>query len=146
MIGIGTIRGGIATNVVPDKAVVETMVRSPEFEKVLYWEGRMEEAMREGCAETGAELTVESVDSCPGYRLSEDHFLIRKMEEACARCGIGINKAAALGGSDANIFNNAGIPCIVTSSGDIGAHMKSEHIEIADMVKSVILHLTLLTQ
>lgn len=145
VIGIGTIHGGIATNVVPDKVVVETMVRSPEFEKVLYWAGAMESAMLEGCAETGSELTVDFYDSYPGYRLPEDHHLIKKMEEACKRCGIEIDKVPGLGGSDANIFNNAGIPCIVTSSGDIGAHMKSEHITIADMVKSVELHLTLAT-
>ncbi len=143
VIGIGTIHGGVATNVVPDKVVVETMVRSPEYEKVLYWAGAMEAAMREGCAETGAELTVDFYDNYPGYRLPEDHFLIKKMEEACSRCGIEINKVNALGGSDANIFNSAGIPCIVTSSGDIGAHMKSESIAIADLVKSAGLHLTL---
>lgn len=145
VIGIGTINGGVATNVVPDKVVVKTMVRSPEYEKMLYWAGAMEAAMREGCAEVGAELEVETVENYPGYRLAQDHYLIQKMEEACKRCGIGINKVDALGGSDANIFNNAGIPCIVTSSGDIGAHMKSEYIAIDDMVKSVKLHLTLIT-
>ena len=65
------------------------------------------------------------------------------MEEACNACGIQISKEPALGGSDANIFNHAGIPCIVTASGDFGAHMKSEYLDIADLVKSAELHLAL---
>ncbi len=143
VIGIGTIHGGVATNIVPDKVVVEAMVRSPEFQKVLYWASEMGNAMRLGCAETGARLETEFYDPYPGYVLPEDFPPMKKMEEACKVCGIEIQKMPALGGSDANIFNAAGIPCIVTASGEYGAHMKSEYLVIDEMVKSAALHMTL---
>ncbi len=142
VIGIGTIHGGIATNVVPDKVVVETMVRSVEMEKVLRWAGIMEDAMRAGCAEVGAELTVEYRDNYPAYVLADDALPLRKMEAAAEACGIPLVKKHPFGGTDANIFNGAGIPSLSSASGDIGAHMKTESLCIADMVRSAELHLT----
>ena len=142
VIGIGVIHGGIATNVIPDKVTVETMVRSSDTERLHHWEQVLEDAMKKGADAVGASVTTEYHENYPAYRLSPDFGPLKKITEACERCGIQLHAEMYLGGTDANIFNAAGIPTIPTASGDNGAHMKTESIAIADMVKSVELHLT----
>ena len=142
VIGIGIIQGGIATNVVPDEVTVRAMARSSDNERLEFWITALEEAMRSGAAETGASVTMERWENYAAYRLSDDFGPLKKMADACTACGIPLVKRMGLGGTDANIFNAAGIPCIPSASGDNGAHMKTESIAIEDMVQSVYLHLT----
>ena len=119
------------------------MVRSPYKEKLDYWTEKLKNAMKERCAEVGASLEVTYHDAYPGYILPDDHLPMKKFEAACAICGIPLKKEPTLGGSDANIFNNEGLPVIVTSRGSGGAHMKTEYEDISELVKIVKLNLAL---
>jgi tripeptide aminopeptidase len=55
---------------------------------------------------------------------------------AARRLGFPPVLEASGGGSDANIYAEAGIPCAVLSTGMEDVHTSQEHIAIADMVNS----------
>ena len=55
--------------------------------------------------------------------------------EAAGKAGL---KAAATmtgGGSDANIFNDMGIPCVIIGAGARKVHTSRESVHVDDMVK-----------
>ena len=49
------------------------------------------------------------------------------------------------GGTDGNIYTNAGIPCVVLSTGMAQVHTPDEHIAIQDMVDAARVLMALLT-
>lgn len=144
--GIGIIHGGVATNIVPDEVVVEGMARSFDNAKLEAWGAKMEAAFRDGCAVYGAEVTIEKHDSYYAYNLTPAAKPWKRVEEACEKLDLHFRTEASLGGTDANVFNKAGIPCCATSTGMASFHMKSEHIAIQDMYDSARLVITAISE
>jgi len=133
---IGIIRGGTATNIVPDDVYVKGMARSRNDNKLAVQVEAMVKAFEEAAArhETSADIHVEHAYYC--YHVPDDAPLRSLVENATSRIGLQPLAIGSGGGSDANIFNRAGIESLPLSTGMCDVHTKHEHIAIADMVDS----------
>jgi tripeptide aminopeptidase len=133
---IGIIRGGTATNIVPDEVYVKGMARSRDENKLVVQVEAMVQAFEEAAARHNAtaEINVEHAYYC--YHVQDDAPLRSLVENAASRIGLQPLAIGSGGGSDANIFNRTGIESLPLSTGMCDVHTKHEHIAIVDMVDS----------
>jgi len=133
---MGIIRGGEARNVVPARVEVLGEARSRN-------EGKLEEITRHivdtfkmAAGEMGASADVEVERSYNTYRHLPSAPVVKLALKAACEVGAPQELFAAGGGSDANIFNEKGIPTVVIGTGMDKVHTHEENIAIADLVKS----------
>ncbi len=125
---IGVISGGKATNIVPDAVFLQGEARSLR-------RSRLEEVTRE-IVETFAQTAAAAGGSSeavveflyPEFHLPESAPVVAVAAEAARRCGLAVRLATSGGGSDANIFNAAGIPTANLGIGMRRVHTTEEHL------------------
>lgn len=141
---IGTIQGGLATNIVARKVIVEGEARSHDPAKLERQTAHMvaclEQAARESAREIDgerleAQLRTEVISDYPRMAVPADAPIIRLVEAAAARLGRRIEVRSAGGGSDANIFNGHGIETVILGTGMTKVHSVEESVAVDDMVK-----------
>jgi len=130
----GIIRGGIATNIVPDRVELEGEARSRDERKLRQQTLAMTEALEQVARQHGAEANVRVERAYNGFTLTEDDEIIRLAKKAVAAVGVEPRVEASGGGSDINIFNAHGIACTNLSTGMMHAHTTEEWIYVADLV------------
>lgn len=133
---VGVIEGGVATNIVPERVEILSEARSRDEGKLVAQTEHMIACLNEAAARHGARVEVEVKRLYNGYRYDTDHPLVRWVAEAALALGFRPTYKAAGGGTDANVFNHKGVPCVVISTGQADVHTKNEHIAIEDMVNS----------
>jgi tripeptide aminopeptidase len=151
----GTISGGTASNIVPDKVVIEGEVRSHSVEKL----DRLTEAIREifittvagwrdptGEAKGSPSVTVAIRQDFPVMRLDREDRVIRRVDAAARSIGMELSYEKAGGGSDANIFNGQGLATAIIATGMTHVHSTNEQVELQDMVDLTRLLIALLTE
>ncbi len=134
---VGTIQGGSARNIVPEEVHIQAEARSHDIAKLEAQTDLMSRAFRERAASVGAEARVEVSRAYTGYSLAPDAPVVRRMVDAGRAAGIQVLLTATGGGSDANIFNQQGIPTIIMSTGYRDAHATTESQSIPDMARAV---------
>ncbi|MDY0267773.1 M20/M25/M40 family metallo-hydrolase [Trichloromonas sp.] len=141
---LGTIEGGQATNIVPNRVVIEGEARSHDGDKLA----RQTEHMV-GCFQRAAlhasvaidgkvvhgAVRVEVVGDYPLMQVGEDAGIVQLVREAGAALGRTIAVEAAGGGSDANIFNGHGIETVILGTGMDRVHTVDEQVKVTDMVR-----------
>mgnify|MGYP000241753001 CR=1 FL=1 len=130
---VGVIRGGESTNIVPDLVEVQLEARSHSQEKLARQVQAMLDAFTQACAALGAQLTVEREQSYRAYRLAESEPVVQRALAAARACGFEPALHASGGGSDANIFNERGLPSIVVGLDYREIHSPNEYIPIASL-------------
>lgn len=133
---IGLINGGRALNIVPDLAEVRGEARSRDKAKLEAQVRRMVGAFEEAAAHHGARVEVEVNREYTGFRLTPDEPIIRLLARGAAEVGLEPSYIETGGGSDANIFNAAGVRIVNISCGMQQVHTTSEQIAVADMVRT----------
>ncbi|MBP0616355.1 acetylornithine deacetylase [Jiella mangrovi] len=122
---IGKIAGGAALNIIPDNACAEIEARAIAGVDPLTL---LEPAM--AVVANGEALSAEIIASYPGLALDESHDLARLTAKLCGNAPL----AAVSYGTEAGLFQQAGIPAIVCGPGDIArAHKPEEYITIAEL-------------
>ncbi len=134
---IGIFQSGSATNVVPDKAVLQGEVRSLSDDKRRQQTESMVAALQDACTHYGADLDVDAQRSYPGYRFDPGEPVVQRAAAAIADCGLAVQYASTGGGSDANIFNSFGIPSVVFGMGFKDVHSTAESLAAADLERTV---------
>lgn len=131
---IGVITGGKAVNIVPDTTTVEGETRSLREDKRVAQTEAICKAFREAAQQAGAtvELNVETL--YPGVNLGEDEPVVRLAAAAARELGLTPNLTSTGGGSDANIFNDYGIPTVNLGIGMKQVHTTSEYITVENLV------------
>lgn len=151
----GTITGGTASNIVPEKVVIEGEVRSHSVEKL----DRLTSEIREiftatvadwtdptGEAKGTPSVTVEVRQDFPVMRLDREDPVIRRVNAAARSIGMELSYEKAGGGSDANIFNGHGLATAIIATGMAQVHTTNEQVELQDMVDLTRLLIALLTE
>jgi len=151
----GTISGGAASNIVPEKVVIEGEVRSHSEEKLA----RVTEEIREifnstvtawtdptGSAKGTPSVQVEVRQDFPVMQLSKEDRVLRRVEAAARSIGMALSYERAGGGSDANIFNGHGLATAIIATGMTNVHSTREQVELQDMVDLTRLLLALMTE
>jgi tripeptide aminopeptidase len=127
---IGTITGGTATNVVPERCRIEAEVRG-------FSEQRVEEVLTamldhfQDAADAGEcdlDITVERMFT--GYRSKPRSPHIELAERALRSCGYEPKPIVTGGGSDANAFAAAGLPCVNVANGTERNHQPDERVSV----------------
>ena len=143
---IGIIKGGEARNIVPDRVEMIGEARSRDDAKLQAQVDAMYAACHEAAARHGAKVEFEAELAYRSYRIAPEQPPYAAAVRALQTLGFEVRPKMSGGGTDGNIFNEAGIPCVVLSTGMADVHTPDEHIAIQDMVDSARVLLTLVTQ
>lgn len=133
---VGSIAGGTATNVVPDKCSLDGEVR--EFDPRLIDEHlkMLKQTFCSTAAESGGKVEfASSVDFAP-FRLQPSDEVFSITMDTLKHVGLTPHPIDYMGGSDANMLNAKGIPSVNLGIGAQNPHGNDEFILIEDLHKS----------
>ena len=130
---IGSIQAAGPTNIVCDRCSLQAEARSLDPAKLQAQVEVMVEAMENAAAEMGGSVEVDVQRCYPSYRLEQDAEPVRRAAEAAGRIGVPVRFKPTGGGSDANHFNNRGIPAVVLSCGYEKVHTTGERIALEQL-------------
>jgi tripeptide aminopeptidase len=143
---IGLISGGTATNVVPAKVTVLAEARSTDESLVENQIDHMIQCFANAAQSTGAEISVHHHRHYAGYVIDPNSTVVRVAEAASRNLGLSPDHRVTLGGSDGNVYNAVGIPCVVLGTGMDHIHTHAEQITRADLVLTAKMALECLLQ
>lgn len=139
----GVIKGGTAPNVVAEKCFVRAEVRSRDSSSLTRETQAIIEASHEGAGLHGCSADIVVRPSFSGYEHSDTHRALLIGERALARIGFEPNRITSAGGSDANVFEQRGVPSLNLGDGSAYTHTDRESITESDLVTLVDLVLAL---
>ncbi len=142
---IGTFTADFATNIVPDKVHIFGEIRSRNYDKLVRQGEHMRSCLEKACNEAGARLECELITNYVSYKIEEDSDIVNYVVKAIESIGCKPLITAGGGGSDANIWNQKGIPSVVLGTGMTKVHTAEETLKIADLEDTARLSLALLT-
>jgi tripeptide aminopeptidase len=141
---VGTIRGGSATNVVPDSCVIEGEVRSFHPEDIDKYLTEITGIFAEASAERQATVEMQhAVDFAP-FVLSENAPVFLRACTVLTRLGLTPHPIEYLGGSDANMLNAKNIPAVNFGIGAQNPHGTDEFILLEDLETTAAIALDLM--
>jgi tripeptide aminopeptidase len=141
---IGTIRGGLGTNIVPRQVILEGEARSHDEGKL-----KAQTAAMVAAFETAAQRLTREIDGVPvraevrtevlaDYPLMHvplDAPIVALVRQAAQNLARPLAVEMAGGGSDANIFNRHGIETVILGTGMTNVHTVEESVAVADLVR-----------
>ncbi|WP_243373286.1 M20/M25/M40 family metallo-hydrolase [Geotalea sp. SG265] len=130
---IGSIQAMGPTNIVCDRCSLQAEARSLDPQKLQAQVEGMVQTMKSVAAEMGGTVEVEIQRCYPSYQLDGDAEPVRRSAEAAARIGVPVRFKPTGGGSDANHYNNRGIPAVVLSCGYEKVHTTGERIALEQL-------------
>jgi tripeptide aminopeptidase len=126
---VGSIRGGVgSTNVVPERCSLLAEARSLDAGRVEDVVAKMVDAVHDaaGATECDVDLTVEKLFT--GFRTRPSAPAVLAAETALRECGYTPKKIVTGGGSDANVFEAAGLSCVNLANGTERNHQPDERV------------------
>jgi tripeptide aminopeptidase len=141
---VGIIKGGVATNIVPEHLMLKGEIRSHSAEKLAHYTDDFKTVFLDtiggwpvndqpGFKPPTVDLRVDS--EYPAMRLSESDTVVETVRRAGVALGREQSFIIAGGGSDANIFNGYGVPTAILATGMADVHTTDEFVDLNDMVK-----------
>ncbi|WP_457552052.1 M20/M25/M40 family metallo-hydrolase [Desulfobacula sp.] len=135
---LGTIKGGVATNIIPEFVEIHGEARSHDAEKLKRVTDTIVNAFHDAAQmfrnDSGLpriEALVENDFICTN--IPEDHRAIKLARKAAVNLGISLASKTVGGGADANVFFGKGIVAGVLGTGMTDVHTVNESIAIKDM-------------
>lgn len=133
---VGIIKGGQATNIVPDVVEISCEARSRDAAKLEEQTRHMVETFEQVAAANGAKAEVTVKKAYNPYVLTEDMPVVALARRAAESIGLKPVLEGTGGGSDANFFNTYGVPSAVLAVGMSKVHTTEEYIKTADLFKT----------
>jgi tripeptide aminopeptidase len=131
---IGIISGGSATNIVPDLVTLRGEARSRNAAKLEAQTRAMVAALERAAQAHGAKAEIEVRREYEAYHLDGDSPIFALVSAAMRSLNIEPRPIPTGGGSDANVFNAAGLATVQLSAGMAEVHTPQEHVALEDMV------------
>ena len=140
---IGRIEGGVASNIVPQKVLLEGEARSHDPHKLQAQTDHMLACFEEAADNMAREIDgkrvrpvvdIEVKADFPSMAIAEEAPIVNLARSAASAVGHDLKVRLGGGGSDANIFNKHGIEMIILATGMEGVHTHDESVAVADMV------------
>jgi tripeptide aminopeptidase len=125
---IGLIRGGGASNIVPDRVEILAEARSRNMDKLAKLTAEITGVFERIAAAGGGRSDIAVKKVYDPFVLTEKSPVIATAIEAVKSVGLELRLEGTGGGSDANFFNKYGIPCAVLSTGMAKVHTTEEFI------------------
>lgn len=130
---IGIIRGGEATNIVPDRVELQGEARSRNGAKLEKQINHMSEVIRRTCTDYGITSEIEIIDSYSAFSLNQDDYVVQLACKAARNLNLEPRLESTGGGSDANVINALGIPSVVLGLGYEHVHTTAECLPISEL-------------
>jgi tripeptide aminopeptidase len=135
---IGTITGGKATNIIPNRTFIKAEVRSHNRQKLDSVTNEMINIFKKTCKKYKtdnfeAKVEVKCHLEYEHFRLTEEDTVIQLAKKACETLELEHLNEIGGGGSDANIFNANGMRVAIAGTGMNGYHTVHENISLKDL-------------
>ena len=134
---IGTVTGGLASNIVMPSVEMVFEARSLKLDKLENLLAHVHATFKETCSEENAHFESTVQLKTPGFVIDHNSEIALKVVEACKKIGIEPIFKTSGGASDANIYNSKGIPSLTLAVGMRDVHTVHEYIRIDDLMKTV---------
>lgn len=131
---LGLIDGGTAANVVCPFVNIKGEVRSTDVQALEQQVDHMIQRFEEAAREAGTTVEIVHKRHYSSYEVSEDSLVVQIAKRASQALGFDPKLRTTLGGSDANVYNAKGIPCIVVATGMDKIHTHDECISREELV------------
>lgn len=141
---IGIIQGGQATNIVCPEVFIRAETRSRNKEKLEAQVAHMKECFETAATKFGGRVEIHHDRHYESYRLDENFLPVKVALEAAHKVGLSPEMRPTGGGSDANVFNARGLPCVVVGCAMEKVHTHEEFTRISDLEESVNLTLSII--
>ena len=149
---IGIMKGGIATNIIPEHLMLRGEVRSHSMDKLGAYTQEIESIFKQTAANWPVNdkakqptVDIEVNSDYPAMRLSEEESTVRTVVEAGQKLGRDITLVIAGGGSDANIYNGYGLSTAIIATGMDKVHTTDECLDLNNIVSLTELLLSIST-
>ena len=130
---VGTIRGGTATNIVPEWCTFVAEARSHDETRLADLIQEMQDAITFAAGLWDCDVETIARKSYRGYRFAKSDRAVTLAAEALARCGYEVTYELSGGAADANVFNEHGLECVNLANGMTDIHTPAEHIAVDDL-------------
>lgn len=140
---VGTIEGGSAGNVVPDRCRLGAEARSRSEAKLADLVQEMLDCFAFAAAVSECEVETTVEDKYRGYRLDADDPALVLARAALERAGFVPREVEVGGGADVNVFVERGLHCANLANGMANVHTAEEEIAVADLEAMVAVTLEL---
>jgi tripeptide aminopeptidase len=127
---VGRIKGGTATNVVPDRCRIDAEVRSLDDAKATSRVGEMVDALTWAASSTETDVETRIEEQFRAYRLPEADPCVAAAAAALRDCGVEPVYTSSGGGSDAHAFQAKGLRCLNVANGTELNHTAGERVSI----------------
>ncbi len=143
---VGTIEGGSAINVVPERCRLEAEVRCLDAERAAAVATEVVDHLQDAAnaAECDLDVTMEQMFS--GFRTKPSAPQLLVAERALAACGYAPRRITTGGATDANSFEVAGFPCLCLADGTEHNHEPTERISVQSLEDLLDIALTLIDE
>jgi len=133
---IGTITGGMATNIVCPEVVIKAEARSLKNDKLVHQTAHMVECFEQAAEEFGQVAEIEIQRAYDAFEVEMDHSIIKDVTKAIEAIGATPEFKGTGGGSDTNNYNQHGIAAINLGVGMEKVHTLEERISIENLTKT----------
>lgn len=140
---IGTVSGGLATNIIAEKVVLTGEARSHDPDKLTAQTDHMLACFEQAADELKREIDGEMVRASivtdvradfPRMAVAEEAGIVDIVNRAASALGREMRDRLGGGGSDANIFNGNGIEMVIVATGMQNVHSTDESVSVDDLV------------
>lgn len=143
---IGVIKGGLATNIVPEEVEIWGEARSHDPRKLDEQIAHMVALLENEAKKGGGNAEIEVTEVYRSFKVTEDDQPAKLIKAALAKMGLEPQWEITGGGSDANIFNAHGIKCVIICCGEESPHSpENERLDIPSALQSVELLINIVT-
>ena len=132
-LNIGMIRGGTATNVVPDLVQLQGEIRSAGHLDALHAYGKLEEEFRSCVERCGARMDSRYQIHLTAYQVPEDSRALGRYLKTLESLGIPPVLRDSFGGSDNNVLRRQGIDGICIANAMENIHTTNEFTSVDEM-------------
>jgi tripeptide aminopeptidase len=139
----GRIEGGTAGNVVAERCRIELEARSLDPDKATRTVERMVDALTDAASDAECDVETHIEEQFRAYRIARGAQPVTVACAALERLGIEPQFVPTGGGSDANVFNAAGLPCLNVANGTARNHEPDEYVTVEALETALDLALTL---
>ena len=139
----GRIDGGTAANVVAERCRLELEARSIDPEKATRAVERMVDALTDAASDAECDVETQVEQQFRAYRMPRTAPPVMAATAALELLGIEPQYVNTGGGSDANVFNAAGLPCLNVANGTAHNHQPDEYVTVEALEEALDVALTL---
>lgn len=143
---LGIVKGGTAVNVVCPSVTVRGEARSTSVADLDAQVDHMIQCFEAAARAHGATVQIVHDRHYRSYEIPQDSDVVRIGQAASRSLGLEPLLRTTLGGSDANVYNAKGLPCIVMATGMQAIHTHDEHISRSDLILTARLALATLLE